>query len=383
MFNFNQKTASVIKYIADFGQMKGISVYFVGGIVRDMLMGIEIKDIDILIEGSAIDFAENFYENFKDKLDIKIKSVHKSFNTAKTVIDGTEIDFASTREEEYPKSGCLPVVKNIGCDIKSDLKRRDFTVNAIAARILSENGCLKYEIIDEFNGCDDIRLKELKILHKNSYIDDPTRILRGIDFNLRFGFDFSSDDKKLIDEYLNAPNREGLSIDRVKLTLKKLFSDSIRAKKAYKIILENKIYKIWTDAPCFKIEWAERLSDAVDIFGVKPCDLFLGAIFNCDKYTEKYQGKTNYELWNFFKLYSNIDLALYYAIFNEDCVKFYFEKLKNVKPLIKGGDLINLGFNEGKIIGSILDDLQKEKLNNPLKFKNRQDEINFALKFLP
>ncbi len=379
MFNFDDQTTLAVKNIALYGLKAGVNIYFVGGMVRDVLMGIEIQDIDILIEGSAIDFVQGFYENFKDRLDIEIKSIHKSFDTAKTVINGIEIDFASTREEDYPKSGCLPVVKNIGCDIRSDLKRRDFTINAIAAKILLENDCLKYEIIDEFFGKKDIKPKELKVLHQKSYIDDPTRILRGIDFNLRFGFDFSSYDKKLIQECLKAPDREGLSIDRVKLTLKKLFSNTKRAKEAYKYILENKIYKIWQNESISKIQWADKLYESAEIFNICTSDIFLEAIVSPP--VEKMpQNTSNYEIYSFYKPFSTLEMALQWAIYGYNEAKFYFEKLKDIKPEITGADIIKLGFCEGKIIGEILNCIQKEKLNNLSKFKKRQDEIDFVLK---
>ena len=392
MFNFDKKTGQIIQSIAEYAQHTGICVYFVGGMVRDCLMGIGIKDIDILIEGSAIDFVHGFYNFYNTKSrshdsknpddysniscvsqtddieqepDIKIKSIHKSFNTAKTVINNIEIDFASTREEEYPKSGCLPVVTKTGCPVKDDLKRRDFTVNAIAARLIPENGRLKYEIIDPYFGTKDIKEKKLKALHNKSYIDDPTRILRGLDFILRFGFDFTQNDKALIEEYLKSPNREGLSIDRVKLTLKKLFSGTDRAKEAYLRILDDKYYRIWENKPSFKKEWAQKLYDSVEIFKVPSSGIFLGAIFEnlCN-------GKplacniSNYEIYNFYKPISNKDLALRYSILGDNTALFYFKKLKDVKSDITGEDLIKQGYTHGKELGDELKKHLIKKLNN-------------------
>lgn len=378
MFNFDKKTELVIQSIAAFGAKTATQVFFVGGMVRDALMGIDIKDIDILVEGSAIDFIENFarkYDsccdnpsfdnNCNNRLDVKIKSVHESFNTAKTAINGIEIDFASTREEEYPKSGCLPVVTKTACPIKDDLKRRDFTANAIAAKLSIQNDRLKYELIDPFEGAIDIKNKTLKILHDKSYIDDPTRILRGLDFILRFGFDFDKHDKLLIEEYLKSPDREGLSIDRVKLTLKKLFSGTDRAKEAYLRILDDKYYRIWENKPSFKKEWAQKLYDSVEIFKVPSSGIFLGAIFEnlCN-------GKplacniSNYEIYNFYKPISNKDLALRYSILGDNTALFYFKKLKDVKSDITGEDLIKQGYTQGKELGDKLKKHLIKKLNN-------------------
>ena len=175
---FNDKINNVIKILALEAERFGVKIYFVGGLIRDVLMGINPCDIDILVEGNAIEFVKSL--NFAH-----IKSQHPDFGTIKAQIDDIDIDFASTRTEKYPHSGTLPVMVKLGCAIKDDLIRRDFTVNAIAARILPS---LEYEIIDLFNGISDIGQGILKVLHKNSYIDDPTRFCMVLAFKLSFNF---------------------------------------------------------------------------------------------------------------------------------------------------------------------------------------------------
>jgi len=400
MFNFNNKLNHVIKNIALHAKNSDTNIYFVGGMVRDELMSAAgdikysncedvdlnaknsiYKDIDILIEGSAIDFIEDFYENFKDRADIEIKSCHKSFNTAKTVIDGIEIDFASSRTEYYPLSGCLPVVKNTGCSINDDLKRRDFTVNSVAARIIYTDNGIQYDLVDPFDGVSDIKNKLLRTLHHESYRDDPTRILRGLDFKLRFGFKFTDKDKELIERYLKNPDREGLSLDRVKLTIKKLFSDCTSdnmAKMAYNYILDCKLYKIWQDEPSAKSSWFGRLSDAARIFNLNFSDVFFNAFFNSEKYVTKCNALSNYEIYKFFTNFNDVDLALQYGILNDKNGIHYYKNLRNVKLKVSGNDLLNLGFMQGKTIGEALEALLKEKLNNPSKFLTKEDEINFV-----
>ena len=365
MFNFNKEFETIFKIVAQNADKLGISAYFVGGMLRDQLMGIKIKDIDILIEGSAIDFVQNLASLSSSELNVDIKSVHDAFNTAKTVINGIEIDFASTREEDYPKSGCLPVVKNIGCPVECDLKRRDFTVNAIAARLLLDKNELKYELIDPFNGSEDIKPRTLRVLHEKSYIDDPTRILRGVDFKYRFNFNFGEADKFLIKEYLKSPDREGLSIDRVKLTLKNLFSN-LNAKESYKYILENEIYKIWSDTPAFKADWAQRLYDSSKIFNTAKEDVFLKAIFECPDKAVNLQGvnSSNYEIYKLYKNFKNIDLASQYAVYNDCDAVFYYKKLKDIKPDITGDELIKQGFKQGKELGDELSRCLEIKLNS-------------------
>ncbi len=370
MFKFSKKIETILNIIAANARDLEVSAYFVGGMVRDMLMGIDIKDIDILIEGSAINFVQKLSQNFEGKnIDILIKSIHSSFDTVKTIINGVEIDFASTREEDYPLPGCLPVVKNIGCSIEKDLKRRDFTVNAIAARLNFKDNFLHYEIIDPYNGAGDIKLKNLKILHNKSYIDDPTRILRGIDFMFRFGFDFSKNDKILMENYLKSPDREGLSFDRVKLTIKKLFIKN-HAKKAYKYIFENKIYKIWQDKPGFKLEWIDRILESVKIFDIPKEEIFLKIFFeNHFVYNFLPECASNYEIYNFYKKFKPVDLAFLYSAFNDKNAVFYFQKLKDVKLDITGDDLIKQGFCQGRELGRELSRLFEAKINSVSKDK--------------
>lgn len=377
-FNFTSEIEAIVKVIASHGAKAGVRLYFVGGMVRDALMGRKMGDIDILVENSAIDFVTGLKEacdnGFNPQnidggknpspmgLSIEIKSVHTSFNTIKARINGIEIDFASTREEDYPLAGCLPVVKNTGCPVETDLKRRDFTINAMAARFFTVNNVLKYELIDLYNGIEDLKQGILRVLHPLSYNDDPTRVLRGLDFNLRFNFTFSNSDKILIEESLKAPNREGLSLDRVKLTLKKLFSRKGQAIRACKIISSEKYYRIWQDEPEFKSEWAERLYQASEIFDIEASSIFLEAI-TCPPERKCPETGSNYEIYSLFKPLSNLETALEWAIYDNEDARFYFEKLKNLKPEITGKDLIKAGFKEGKALGDEVRRLFTEQIN--------------------
>ena len=150
--------------------------------------------------------------------------------------EGDEVDIASTREEKYPKSGHLPVVYNIGCSLKDDLKRRDFTINAMAKRTTNKD-----KIIDYFGGKQDLKDKLLRVLHKDSFIDDPTRIIRGLKFAVRFGFELECESKKLQDESLDNINYD-ISWHRLKKELIETFS--LNKQKAYDLFISQGIYKL-------------------------------------------------------------------------------------------------------------------------------------------
>lgn len=360
---FNDKTNSIIKTLALEAHRLGVKIYFVGGLLRDVIMGKIPDDIDILVEGSAIDFVKKL--DFAD-----IKSIHEEFGTIKVQIEGIDIDFASTRKESYPKSGALPNVGQIGCSVEEDLIRRDFTTNAIAAQILS-NG--EYKIIDIFNGNSDIKSGTLRVLHDKSFIDDPTRILRGLDFKLRFGFDFDSRTKDLISQYLKNPDREGLSTDRVILTLKKLLSRSENTKEAFREFISNKYYRILYDETRMMPEIIER---AVDIF--KPddaADVYLNYIIKEPAAIAEFSSAA--EVYKYFKNFSAGQLSLYWAQTQDDNALKYYLDYKDVKVFTTGDDLIKLGYREGAIIGGILDRVLEYKLTHPGFLCSINDEISY------
>jgi len=156
-------------------------VYLVGGFVRDLILGVKNLDLDIVVEGDGIEFAEDFADKLKAGL---IR--HKRFKTATVTINPfLKVDIATARKEFYPQPASLPIVKS--GTLKEDLFRRDFTINAMAISIAKKDFG---RLIDFFGGRDALRHKEIRILHNLSFIDDPTRILRAIRFEKRYNFKF-------------------------------------------------------------------------------------------------------------------------------------------------------------------------------------------------
>jgi tRNA nucleotidyltransferase (CCA-adding enzyme) len=167
---------------------QGLKVYLVGGFVRDLILAVENLDLDIVVEGDGIKFAEHFVKPQGGRI-----IVHKHFGTATVLLPyGIKIDFSSARKETYPKPAHLPVVSP--GSLKDDLLRRDFTINAMAIS-LSDGA-----VVDYFGGQDDLRNKKIRVLHDLSFKDDPTRILRGIRFEQRFNFSIEPKTLKLLKE---------------------------------------------------------------------------------------------------------------------------------------------------------------------------------------
>jgi tRNA nucleotidyltransferase (CCA-adding enzyme) len=150
-------------------------VYLVGGAVRDLLLGRGRADIDLAVEGDP--------EALAAALGAEPLAAHERFGTLKVRLDGEEIDIAATRRETYVRPGALPKVE-VGAPIRTDLARRDFTVNAMAVPLGKP-----MELIDPYDGEADLKRGVLRVIHDGSFVDDPTRAIRAARYAARFGFD--------------------------------------------------------------------------------------------------------------------------------------------------------------------------------------------------
>jgi tRNA nucleotidyltransferase (CCA-adding enzyme) len=181
---------ALIKQAVTIAGSKNVPLYLAGGIVRDLLLGQtnSTNDLDLVVEGDAVGLAVEFAKKTGGKL-----SVHLMFNTAKIVLDEWTIDIAMARTEKYAKPGALPVVTP--GTLKTDLFRRDFTVNAMAICLTPDN---YGELIDLYGGMQDLDRQLIRVLHKNSFVDDATRIWRAIRYAQRLGFQIEPGTLKLL-----------------------------------------------------------------------------------------------------------------------------------------------------------------------------------------
>jgi len=170
---------SLLESIARTADRENLPVYVVGGFVRDLLINVQNFDVDIVVEGDGIGFAETLARDLKGR----VKS-HAKFGTSVIVLkSGFRIDVATARMEFYPRPGALPKVER--SSIKSDLFRRDFTINSLAIKL---NGKEAFCLIDYFNGERDLKDRVIRVLHNLSFIEDPCRIFRAIRFEQRLEF---------------------------------------------------------------------------------------------------------------------------------------------------------------------------------------------------
>ncbi len=208
---------ALLRRIGEVAATAGARAWLVGGPVRDLLLGGVSPDLDIAVEGPVEAVAEALAERLGGR-------VHKTtaFLTATVVLaDGPEIDVAHARTETYPEPGALPVVA--AARIEDDLRRRDFTVNAMALAL--EPGEFG-NLLDPHGGRADLRARLLRVLHDASFEDDPTRLLRAARFRLRLGFELEEHTRELLNRAVAERRPAALSGARLRNELRLLFTQA-------------------------------------------------------------------------------------------------------------------------------------------------------------
>lgn len=167
--------------------------YLVGGTVRDLLLGAPSADVDLAVVGDGVAFARRLARELGGRV-----TAHGAFGTAVVRVGPLHVDVVTARSERYPEPAALPEVSP--GSLEDDLRRRDFTINALAASLRAEDlGTL----VDPHGGRLDLERGAVRVLHDASFVDDPTRILRAIRYESRLGF--------RMDEHTEALARAGVA----------------------------------------------------------------------------------------------------------------------------------------------------------------------------
>lgn len=182
----------VIQLTINVARENGFNTYLVGGIVRDYLLGKPSEDLDIVIEGNALEVAQVL----SHLLEVPVKQ-YPHFLTAHLTFPHWHLDLATSRKEFYKASAAYPDVTP--GPIQKDLFRRDFTINAMAV-FLGADGPLP--LVDPYGGYEDLTAKRIRILHSKSFVDDPSRMLRALRFAMRFKFHLEKRTQSLLDKGL-------------------------------------------------------------------------------------------------------------------------------------------------------------------------------------
>ena len=203
----------LLQLVREEATQRGLPLYIVGGSVRDLVLGRRLNDFDLIVEGDATRLAGFLASKHGGEV-----TIHSKFGTAKWflprhLIPDTEtpdaLDLISARSETYKSPAALPTVKR--GSIADDLRRRDFTINALAVRL---DGTHFGELRDDLDGLEDLQKGIVRILHPRSFIDDPTRMYRAVRYEGRYEFKLAEDTLARIPEA--RPLVEKLSAQRIR-----------------------------------------------------------------------------------------------------------------------------------------------------------------------
>ena len=395
------------------------SIYAVGGFVRDLLMRVENFDIDIVVEGDGIRFAETL----ERLIPCRIRT-HKKFGTAIILFpDGLKVDVATARLEIYDSPAALPTVE-IG-SIKMDLYRRDFTINTLAIQL---NPKAFGEIIDFFGGMKDLKEKVVRVLHNLSFVEDPTRIFRAIRFEQRLGFQIGKHTQNLMKNSVKMGFLQRLSGGRVLSEVILILKEdnpvyALNRMRDFDLLrflhpnlkfageavdLFERLHHVisWFDL-LFLEERYERwlifFYGLIDSLKEKEIEE-MGARFAMNEKEQKriIEGKRQADqaLLHFFswingeyppkrsEIYAILDpLSVETKLFmmaktnqmaTRRYISLYFTQLKDVKPLLRGADLIQIGMKPGPFIKKTLANLLKARLDEQVA--TQKDELEFVSK---
>jgi tRNA nucleotidyltransferase (CCA-adding enzyme) len=227
-----EEVSELVRRLVEAAKKLGLTLYLVGGPVRDWLLERKVADIDLLIAGGSEETPELLARKVAGS-QTRIRE-HRRFGTLTVSVGEYDVDLARMRSEEYAHHGALPKVSE--GSLEEDLLRRDFSVNALLFPLLgmekiaagSEDNDSTNSVIDIVGGLTDLKERSLRVLHPLSFHDDPTRALRAARFCSRLGFKLSRGSRSYLRDALRDGAFGAVSGDRLRREFEKLFSEAGR-----------------------------------------------------------------------------------------------------------------------------------------------------------
>ncbi len=411
-----RKILKILQQVGEVAEELGFHGYVVGGFVRDLLLKHENLDIDIVIEGDAIEFAKRFAGRFGAR-----SRQFQKFKTAVIIFpDGFKIDVATARTEYYEAPGALPIVEY--SSIKMDLYRRDFTINTLALKLNpGEFGTL----LDFFGAQRDLKEGRISLLHNLSFVEDPTRVFRAIRFEQRFKFRITKLAANLISNAVRNNFFDRLSGARLFQELKLILMEenplpaitrlaefdllkAVHPRLNYDegtrgmlervqavlswydlLYLEEKyerwlVYFLGLVEPLNPGELEEMLRRfslpakqmTAVVRGKEAADDALVRLF---RYGEPGRSQIYHLLAPLDTEYLLYMMAKSRQEPSRRAISLYFTHLKRLQPELKGRDLVAMGYQPGPLIKEMLDRLLEARLNEEVK--SRKEEKVFIRRF--
>lgn len=398
--NLTSKVLDILDEAGRIADEMGYRVYTAGGLIRDVMMGHESLDVDLVVEGDGILLAEELGKNHL----ARVRS-HWKFGTAEVVYsEDFKVDVATARVEFYAYPAALPQVES--SSLHQDLYRRDFTINAMAASLnLDSFG----ELVDFFGGREDLNQGLVRVLHNLSFIEDPTRILRAVRFEQRYGFNIEPQTLKLLNEAVRQGVLGKVTPERIWEELKHILVE----REAAKMLLRLEKLQVWPYLFPGINYWEidpvlKELHRAMEIINewglMEPTEKWLpyiiailhwsdaeSAVKICSRYnlskrqTEKvlaalegwrqavsmiWKAPQDIKISQLAKVLLKMPRESYpmlMAILEEDWIKVRFRQLlvtiKDSKPRINGKYIKELGYRPGPVYRQALEALWRERLD--------------------
>ena len=399
-----------------------VNAFAVGGFVRDLLLKKRNLDLDIVVEGNGIEFAKHLSGRLGGRY-----RTHERFSTAMVLMpDGFKIDIATARLEYYEYPAALPTVEL--SSIKLDLYRRDFTINAMAVQLNPQQfGTL----IDFFNCQNDLKQKEIKVLHNLSFVEDPSRIFRAIRFEKRMNFTMAPHTARLIRNAVKMQLFGKAADTRFFSEIRLIFSEENPIPAIQRMAEFNLFQFLWPDLkPHLKVDrrflhilvQAQRAIDWYQFLYLKePCanwivyllaimgrskvevleafckrflvpqktmDTLVWQKLHADKVANLLARRNALRNSEIYWLLQDLDIeGLLYlmAIARKSTVKKavsnYVTEMRQVTTFVSGKDLMAMGYQPGPAFKLMLNDLLDARLDGLVSSKS--DEISFIRKNYP
>jgi tRNA nucleotidyltransferase (CCA-adding enzyme) len=406
------ETLALLRRIGKKAEELGMKAYLVGGTVRDILKGGENIDLDISLEGDA----ETFIQNWNGAE--CHSTVHGRYKTGTlTFPNGQKVDIATARREFYEYAAAMPEVSSDS--LKQDLGRRDFSVNAMAVS-LSENNW--GTLIDFYGGRRDLKDGILRVMHNLSFVEDPSRVLRGIRLEQRLKIKFEDNTLRLLHNALRGGLMNRLSGPRIRMELELDFKErrperiaarmrelevwealfpglrfnaaaAKRMKRLQKILplarkagLNFKGLEWLAYVAVFLMESAANLQtlvmDRLNFTSVERRIVSdsLAALPHIKQFFNSKKTFQNSEVYLFLKSYAPVPLLYCWATVNRRQTRRWLAHhatfLTRLKGEMTGEDFLKMDYSPGPRLGEILEAIRLERMDG--RITTRADEMDFV-----
>lgn len=411
---FPKRLQGLLLLIGQEADRQQVRTFLVGGIVRDLLLGLPNLDVDIVVEPAAIPFAEHLAK----VLGADVKT-YPQFNTATlTFPGGMTCDLVTARTEFYANPAAMPNVES--STIKQDLYRRDFTINTMAIAL---NGKQHGQLLDFFGGRTDLAEGNVRVLFNLSFVEDPTRILRAIRFEQRYGFQIEPETMRFLQTALENDLLHRVAAERLHHEIWAMFAEE----HAVRMLLRMDELGVWRDV-LPELEFSDRLirqlREADDhcqwfsslgaaqkldrglvylllivntlpvaavqtlpqrlALGKRDREQVLAFRRTCSQLaTELGAQPENHQVYQLLAG-MNPECQVAAAVLHGSQIRqqmaLYYSELVKINPETSGRDLLGLGLQPGPAVGAILKQLRMARLNGQVQ--NKEEELALARQLL-